>query len=113
MWDVGAGVACSMCRQVQAGGVCLLAAFMSTLMPSSGGSHVSSLRSCPNEPLWMCVTAPTQEAKENEKVKEKLTKWTLPLIHQSLDMFDLPRGTGDDSKGVCRDSQVLVTDARE
>ncbi|MEW5312890.1 MAG: hypothetical protein WDW38_004488 [Sanguina aurantia] len=39
-----------------------------------------------------------QEAKENEKVKEKLTKWTLPLIHQSLDMFDLPRGTGDDSK---------------
>lgn len=74
---------------------------ISIIISQSGGNRASSLPPCSNELLWMCVMASTQEAKENEKIKEKLTKWNLPLIHQSLDMFDLPRGTGDDSKKVC------------
>lgn len=41
-----------------------------------------------------------QESKEAEKTKEKLMKWQVPVIHQALDLFDLPRGTGDDNKKV-------------
>lgn len=48
--------------------------------------------------LLPCV--PLQESKEAEKTQEKLTKWHLNVIHQALDLFDLPRGTGDDSKKV-------------
>lgn len=45
----------------------------------------------------VCVR--TQE-KEKEKVKEKLERFTVALLADCLDLFDIPRGAGEEAKKV-------------
>ena len=39
-------------------------------------------------------------SKELSKVTEKLSKWTQPTLNGALDLFDLPRGVGEEGKKV-------------
>ena len=48
------------------------------------------------------------QAKEREKVEEKLGKWSVNLLNSALDVFELPRGQGDEGKKVCVHACVAV-----
>jgi len=42
-----------------------------------------------------------QGKKEEERIPDRLGKLPVAQLNQALDLFDLPRGAGDESKKVC------------
>ncbi|KXZ47395.1 hypothetical protein GPECTOR_35g833 [Gonium pectorale] len=47
------------------------------------------------------------QAKEMEKLSEKLGKWTIGLLNSALDVFELPRGQGDEGKKEAKVERLL------
>ncbi|GLC45046.1 hypothetical protein PLESTM_001681000 [Pleodorina starrii] len=45
--------------------------------------------------------------KEMEKLQERLSKWTIPLLNGALDVFELPRGNGDEGKKEAKVERLL------
>lgn len=40
------------------------------------------------------------QEKEVEKAQDKLNKWTLALLNSALDLFEIPRGSGEEGRKV-------------
>lgn len=40
------------------------------------------------------------QGKEKERAHERLSKWQVNLLNEALDLFDIPRGSGDEGKKV-------------
>lgn len=39
--------------------------------------------------------------KEKSKILERLSKWQVKLLNDALDVFELPRGSGEEGQKVC------------
>ncbi|EFJ50930.1 hypothetical protein VOLCADRAFT_120551 [Volvox carteri f. nagariensis] len=48
-----------------------------------------------------------EKEKELEKLQERLGKWTIPLLNGALDVFELPRGNGDEGKKEAKVERLL------
>lgn len=51
--------------------------------------------------LGVCAWPRVQgKEKEKEKAHDRLNKWSVSLLNEALDVFDLPRGSGEEGKKV-------------
>ncbi|GIL47395.1 hypothetical protein Vafri_4223 [Volvox africanus] len=48
-----------------------------------------------------------EKEKELEKLQERLSKWTIPLLNGALDVFELPRGNGDEGKKEAKVERLI------
>ncbi|GIL70365.1 hypothetical protein Vretimale_3538 [Volvox reticuliferus] len=48
-----------------------------------------------------------EKEKEVEKLQERLSKWTIPLLNGALDIFELPRGNGDEGKKEAKVERLI------
>ncbi|GLI58871.1 hypothetical protein VaNZ11_000640 [Volvox africanus] len=48
-----------------------------------------------------------EKDKELEKLQERLSKWTIPLLNGALDVFELPRGNGDEGKKEAKVERLI------